>query len=171
MAADPAPALRQIVVGTALLNMTAPRRWFGIEMHGCGVSVIADTEGKSYLVLNLLEPLLEESPPVGGDQWHGVEHIQVWKLLAQSYSRIRQDRRALVALEKYVLRSFGDWEATLALARACYRANEFTKARQYAEDAERIRPDDLEGRALRPRHARRRHSLHKLTSGHLDPLP
>ncbi|NLX12598.1 MAG: tetratricopeptide repeat protein, partial [Phycisphaerales bacterium] len=114
-------------------------------------AAIADTEGKSYLVLNLLEPLLEESPPVGGDQWHGVEHIQVWKLLAQSYSRIRQDRRALVALEKYVLRSFGDWEATLALARACYRANEFTKARQYAEDAERIRPDDLETKLFRIR--------------------
>ncbi len=111
---------------------------------------IANAEGKSYLVIDLLEPLLE-GKAVGGVRLQGVEHVDVWKLLAQAYHRIRQDRRALAALEKYVVRSPGDGEATLALAKGYYRMHDFAKARQYAEAAERLRPDDLETRIFRVR--------------------
>jgi predicted dehydrogenase len=59
------------VVGTALMNMTAPRRWFGIEMHGCGVSVIADTEGLGQLYLaDGKDQEFDTRKVAGSDEFH-----------------------------------------------------------------------------------------------------
>ncbi len=113
-------------------------------------AAIANGEDMPHLVINLLAGLVV-GEPVGGFLIRGAENVQVWKLLAQAYSRTGQDSRALAALEKYVLRRPGDWEATLELARAYYRDRRFVRARKYAEDAERIRPDDLETKLFRIR--------------------
>lgn len=54
------------VVGTALLNMAVPRRLFGVEMYGCGVGVIADTEGSGHLYVADGDPQTFDTRQVAG---------------------------------------------------------------------------------------------------------
>lgn len=111
-------------------------------------ALLADADGKPYVVIDLLEGVLVTSS-VGGQTITTAADAQVWKLLARSYAKTGQGRRALAALEKYCTRQPGDGEAYVELARAFLRSRDWQKALKYARDAERLRPGDLAARLVR----------------------
>ncbi len=110
-------------------------------------AALASAEDRSYGVINLLEHLVVSSP-VGEPIPITPANVQIWKLLAQAYDHTGQPGRSLAALEKYVLRQPGDWEATLALAKAYYRNGDLPRAQRYARTAQRLKPGDLETELL-----------------------
>ena len=108
---------------------------------------LAGAENQPNRVINLIEPLVV-GKTVGVPIVGGAESVQVWRLLARAYSMTGQDRRALEALDRYVLRRPNDAEAVLELGQAYYRQGNFARAVEYAAAAERLRPDSLQAKLL-----------------------
>ncbi|MHC4430848.1 MAG: tetratricopeptide repeat protein, partial [Planctomycetota bacterium] len=102
-------------------------------------ALVAKAEQKPYGVINLLQPLVvsEDSRP------------ELWRLLAEAYSRTDQSRRALSAMKEYLRLRPGDLQMTLHLTREHCRLRDWSKAYETAQRAESLDPTDTTARLLR----------------------
>ncbi len=128
---------------------TKPEEW-SLNQLALLQAAVAGAENQPHRVINILGPIIG-GKNVGVTTVGGIENVQVWRLLGRAYAMTGQDRRALEALDRYVLRCPNDPDAVLELAKAYYRSGAFARALDLAGTAERLRPDNIEARILRIR--------------------
>ncbi|MFX0197134.1 MAG: tetratricopeptide repeat protein [Candidatus Hodarchaeota archaeon] len=102
-------------------------------------ALVAKAEDRPYLVIDVLQPavLNEASRP------------ELWKLLAEAYSRTDQTRRAVNALIKYLRFHPRDPEMTLQLAKEYLKLRDWNRAFETVRLAEPLDPTDIVIRLLR----------------------
>ena len=102
-------------------------------------ALVARVEDKPYAVIDALQPLAATDTP----------RPEVWRLLAEAYSRTDQTRRAIGALMQYLRHNLRDPAMTLQLARQYSKVKDWGKAYKAAELAASLNSTDLTARLLR----------------------
>ncbi len=102
-------------------------------------ALVANAEQRPYVVIDVLQPVLvnESARP------------EMWRLLAQAYSLTNQPRRAIGALERYLIYYPKDQGMTLLLAREYSKLTNWKKVYETALIAESLNPDNLVTKLLR----------------------
>lgn len=102
-------------------------------------ALVARTEDKPYVVIDVLQPavVMDASRP------------ELWRLLADAFSRTDQSRRAVSALVKYLRLRPRDPEVTMQLAKEYLRLRDWNRAYETARLAEPMDPADIVIRLLR----------------------
>ncbi len=101
-------------------------------------AAVASAQNEPHRVIDLLRGLLVEDP----------DNPQASRLLARAYEQTGQLLRARRTLETRATLHPNDGEASLLLAKS-YRAVDWPKTLQFAQQVERLLPDDLEAKLLR----------------------
>jgi len=104
-------------------------------------ALVARAENKAYAVIDILQPLAVSATTS--------YQAQVWRLLAEAYSRTDQTRRAVGALVKYLRLRPRDPEMTLQLAKEYLKLRDWNRAFETARLAEPLNPTDIIIRLLR----------------------
>ncbi|MBN2589436.1 MAG: tetratricopeptide repeat protein [Sedimentisphaerales bacterium] len=95
-------------------------------------ALVATAEGKPYLVIDILQPVvLNNSSP------------ELWRLLADAYSKTDQPRRAITSINNYLNFRPKDTEMIKLLAKEYFAIRQWNEAYQAAKEAESVNPDDL----------------------------
>ena len=102
-------------------------------------ALVAQAEQRPYVVIDALQPIVisDASRP------------ELWRLLAEAYSRTGQTRRAIDALVKYLRFYPRDPQMTLQLAAEYSRLRDWNKALEAARVAESLNPTDVTPKLLR----------------------
>jgi len=102
-------------------------------------ATVASVEGKSYRVIELLEPIVVrgQSRPI------------VWRMLAEAYSRTDQPRRSIGAMRQYLRLQPRDQQIIAQLSRECIRQRDWRGALEATRLAGAAASEDLTIRLLR----------------------
>jgi len=102
-------------------------------------ALVAKAEERPYVVIDVLQPA------VVGD----ASRPELWRLLAEAFSRTDQTRRAVSALIKYLRLRPRDPEMTLQLAKEYLKLRDWNRAFETVRLAELLDPTDIIIRLLR----------------------
>jgi len=102
-------------------------------------AVVAAVEERPYRVIDVLEPEAVGDP----------SRPEVWRLIAEAYSRTDQTRRSVRALIQYLRLRPRDPKMTLQLAKEYLKLRDWNRAFQTARLAEPLDPADIVIRLLR----------------------
>jgi len=102
-------------------------------------ALVAKAEERLYAVINVLKPAVVNDS----------SHPELWRLLAEAYSRTDQSRLAVSALIKYLRFHPRDPKMTLQLAKEYLKLRDWNKAFETARLAEPLNPTDIIIRLLR----------------------
>ncbi len=102
-------------------------------------ALVARAEDKPYVVIDVLQPavVMDASRP------------ELWRLLAEAFSRTDQTRRAVSALVRYLRIRPRDPEMTIQLAKEYLKLRDWNRAYETARLAEPMDPTDIIIRLLR----------------------
>ncbi|MHC4629193.1 MAG: tetratricopeptide repeat protein, partial [Planctomycetota bacterium] len=102
-------------------------------------ALVAKAEQRPYHVINVLQPVVlnETSRP------------ELWRLLAEAYSRTGQTRRVVGALIEYRRLRPGDFQMTLSLTNEYFKLRDWPKVSETAQKAESLDPTNITARLLR----------------------
>jgi tetratricopeptide (TPR) repeat protein len=96
-------------------------------------ALVARAEGNWYAVINVLQPVVVSD----------ASRPELWRLLAEAFSRTDQSRRAVGALTTYLRNNPGNPEMTRLLAREYLRLGQWDRALETARLAETLNPADF----------------------------
>jgi len=96
-------------------------------------ALVAKAEEKLYVVIDVLQPAIVSD----------ASRPELWQLLAESYSRTDQTRRAVSALTRYLRLRPNDPKMTLQLAREYLRLRNWSSAFETARLAESLDPPNI----------------------------
>ena len=102
-------------------------------------ALVAKAEEKPYEVINVLEPIVV-SESSGAD---------LWRLLAEAYSRTNQIRRSVDALREYLRLHPKDLQMMLHLTNEYFKLQDWKKAFKTAQTAESLDPTNTIAKMLR----------------------
>lgn len=102
-------------------------------------ALVARAEDNSYMVIDVLQPAVVSD----------ATRPELWRLLAEAYSRTDQPRRAISALIRYLRLRPRDPEMTLQLAKEYLKLRDWNRAFETARLAEPLDPADIVLRLLR----------------------
>jgi len=102
-------------------------------------ALVARAEERPYVVIDVLQLAVVSD----------ASRPELWRLLAEAYSRTDQTRRAVSALIKYLRFSPQDPEMTLQLAKEYSKLGDLSKAFETARLAEALNPTDITPKLLR----------------------
>ncbi|MBN1506441.1 MAG: tetratricopeptide repeat protein [Sedimentisphaerales bacterium] len=102
-------------------------------------ALVARAEERFYLLIDTLQPVVVNE----------TSHPELWRLLAEAYSRTDQPRRAVDALVRYLRSDPQNPEMMLQLTREYLRLRDWNKAFEAARLAEPLRPMDTVVKLLR----------------------
>ncbi len=102
-------------------------------------ALVAKAEEKPYVVIDVLQPAVVSD----------ASRPELWRLLAEAFSRTDQTRRAVSALVKYLRIRPRDPEMTMQLAKEYLRLRDWNRAFETARLAEPMDPTDIIIRLLR----------------------
>lgn len=102
-------------------------------------AMVARTEQRPFLVIDVLHPVLENNP----------SHAELWQLAAEAYSQTDQPRRAVAALTQYLRFRPQDPQVCMQLAREYLKLRDWSKALEVVRLAESVNPTDIVLRLLR----------------------
>ena len=102
-------------------------------------ALVARAENNWYAVIDALQPAVVSD----------ASHPELWRLLAEAFSRTDQSRRAISALTTYLRYDPGNPEMTLQLAKEYLRLRDWNRALETARLAEPLDPTDFTIRLLR----------------------
>lgn len=102
-------------------------------------ALVAKVEEKLYTVIDVLQPFALSD----------VSRPELWRLLAEAYSRTDQTRRAVSAMIQYLRYRPRDPEMTLQLAKEYLKLRDWSRALETARLAEPLNPTDIIIRLLR----------------------
>jgi len=102
-------------------------------------ALVAKAEERLYAVIDVLQPVMVSD----------ASRPELWRLLAEAYSRTDQSRRAVVALINYLRYHPRDPEMTLQLAKEYLKVRDWNRAFETARLAEPLNPTDIVLRLLR----------------------
>ncbi len=102
-------------------------------------ALVAKAEERPYAVIDALQPAVVNN----------ASRPQMWRLLAEAYSRTDQSRRAVRALVEYLRHYPRDPQMTLQLAKEYFKLRDWKKAFEAARMAEPLNPTDITLRLLR----------------------
>ncbi len=102
-------------------------------------ALVAKAEEKLYAVIDVLQPVMVSD----------ASRPELWRLLAEVYSRTDQSRRAVSALINYLRYYPRDPEMTLQLAKEYLKLRDWNRAFETARLAEPLNPTDIVLRLLR----------------------
>jgi tetratricopeptide (TPR) repeat protein len=102
-------------------------------------ALVARAENNWYAVIDVLQPVVASN----------ASQPQLWRLLAEAFSRTDQSRRAVTALKTYLGNDPGNPEMTLQLAKEYLRLRDWNKAQETARLAAPLEATDFTVRLLR----------------------
>ncbi len=102
-------------------------------------ALVAQAEDNAYAVIDALQPVTVSD----------ASRPDLWRLLAEAYSRTDQTRRAVNALVNYLRLRPGDPKVTLQLAKEYLKLRDWNRAFETARMAEPLDPTDVILRLLR----------------------
>ncbi len=102
-------------------------------------ALVAKAEERPYVVIDVLQPAVVND----------ASRPELWKLLAEAYSRTDQTRRAVSALIKYLRFNPRDPDMTLQLAKEYLKLRDWNRAFQTVRLAEPLDPTDIIIKLLR----------------------
>jgi len=102
-------------------------------------ALLARAEERPYDVINLLQPIVVSQ----------ASRPELWRLLAEAYSRTDQTRRAIIALTEYLGLRPSDLHMTLHLTNEYSQLRDWAKVFETAQRAESLDPTNITARLLR----------------------
>lgn len=95
-------------------------------------ALVATAEEKPYQVIDILQPVVA-----------GNSSPELWRLLADAYSKTDQSRRAISSVSNYLNYRPKDTEMIKLLAKEYFKTGQWNQALQAAKEAEKVNPDDF----------------------------
>ena len=102
-------------------------------------ALVAKTEHKPYVVIDMLQSIALDN----------TSFPDIWRLLAEAYSRTDQTRRAIDAIINYLKFYPRDFEMTVQLAREYFALGNWHRASEIVKLAESLNPDNIKAKLLR----------------------